>query len=285
MHLLYFWRGDNYQRDLDHGVGFHLNQANPLLHQIEIGQSLWAFTRKNDGRYALAAELVVSAKTMNPRGFRYGPYRVWGDLQQSRYFRIDDQPDISTLIRSLSVAAAADVLGRSFQGRAAVRPLAGEDHLQLLAYAEPLPPEPRARLLPEERLEALLLAGDENAVSSLLQNEPSGLAEERRQYLLTEVVHRDRSLVEQLRDLYAGECQICGWAPRRNYGTELCEAHHVRWLSRGGDDSLENLVLICPNHHPAIHRCDAPFDFENNAFVFAATRETLALLRHTLAQR
>jgi hypothetical protein len=94
VHLLYFWRGENYRRDLDHGVGFHLNQSNPLLHQIGIGKSLWAFTRKLDGRYALAAELVVSAKTLNPRGFRYGPYRVWGDLQRSRYFRVDGQPDI-----------------------------------------------------------------------------------------------------------------------------------------------------------------------------------------------
>jgi 5-methylcytosine-specific restriction enzyme A len=40
VNLLYFWRGDNYQRDLDHGVGFHLNQANALLHQIRIGDSL-----------------------------------------------------------------------------------------------------------------------------------------------------------------------------------------------------------------------------------------------------
>ncbi len=92
MHLLYFWRGDNYRRDLDHGVGFHLNQASPLLHQIRVGESLWAFTRRTDGPYALAAELVVSAKTMNQKGFRYGPYRVWGDLARSRYFSIDGQP-------------------------------------------------------------------------------------------------------------------------------------------------------------------------------------------------
>ncbi len=71
MRLLYFWRGDNYRRDLDHGAGFHLNQANPLLHQIGIGESLWAFTRKLDRRYGLAAELVISAKTMNPHGFVY----------------------------------------------------------------------------------------------------------------------------------------------------------------------------------------------------------------------
>jgi hypothetical protein len=123
VHLLYFWRGDNYRRDLDHGVGFHLNQANPLLHGIGLGESLWAFTRNTNGRYALAAELVVSAKTMNPRGFRYGPYRIWGDLRQSRYFHVDGQPDISQLIHSLDLKAKAHVLGRSFQGNAAVRPL------------------------------------------------------------------------------------------------------------------------------------------------------------------
>jgi 5-methylcytosine-specific restriction protein A len=219
---------------------------------------------------------------MNPRGFRYGPYRVWGDLQRSRYFRIDDQPDISLLVRSLSVDAKADVLGRSFQGRAAVRVLTNADHLRLLAYAKSLPLGSRARLLPEEKLEALLLAGDENAVARLLQDEPAGIAEERRRYLMTEVVRRGRDLVEELRELYAGECQICGWAPRSRYRAELCEAHHVRWLSRGGDDTISNLVLICPNHHRAIHRCDAPFDFEHNAFVFASINESLKQLHHPL---
>jgi 5-methylcytosine-specific restriction protein A len=283
VHLLYFWRGDNYRRDLDHGVGFHLNQRNPVLHQVAIGESLWAFTRRIDGRYALAAELVVCAKTMNARGFRYGPYRVWGDLRRSRYFSIDQQQDISALIRSLDVQASANVLGRSFQGNAAVRSLSEADHIRLLAYANALPLEPRARLLPEERLEALLLAGDEAAVARLLQDEPVGIAEERRQYLMSEVVRRDRGLVEELRDLYAGECQVCGWAPRQTYGIELCEAHHVRWLSRGGDDSLANLVLVCPNHHRAIHRCDAPFDFGCNAFSFGTMVEPLTRMRHVLA--
>ena len=154
--------------------------------------------------------------------------------------------------------------------------------MRLLAYAMSLPLEPRAQLLPEERLEALLLAGDENAVATLLREEPAGIAEERRQYLMTEVARRDRDLVEQLRELYAGECQICGWAPRRSYKTELCEAHHVRWLSRGGADALTNLVLVCPNHHRAIHRCDAPFDFGCNAFIFPAANEPLMRFEHTL---
>jgi hypothetical protein len=49
MPLIYYWRDDNYRRDLDFGVGYHLNQGNPLLHDIELGDSLWAFTRTKNG--------------------------------------------------------------------------------------------------------------------------------------------------------------------------------------------------------------------------------------------
>jgi len=35
MPLLYYWRGDNYRRDLNMGASYHLNQANPFLHKIE----------------------------------------------------------------------------------------------------------------------------------------------------------------------------------------------------------------------------------------------------------
>jgi len=283
MPLLYFWRGDNYWRDLDFGVGYHLNQANPNLHAIDVGESLWAFTRRRDGAYVLAAELVVSAKTLNPRGYRYGRFRLWGDLVRSRYFALAEQPDITVLVRSLSIAARGDVLGRAFQGSAAVRQLSMQDHAILSAYAQPLPLEPRARLVPEERLEALLLAGDDAAVARLLRDEPSGLAEERRRYLTVEAARRDRELVLQLLELYGGACQICRWSPRASYGTDICEAHHVRWLSRGGEDRLSNLVLLCPNHHRAVHRCDAPYDFDRVGFLFGETVEVLAHKRHTLA--
>jgi hypothetical protein len=282
MALLYYWRGDNYRRDLDFGAGYHLNQSSATMHDIALGESLWAFTRRSDGAYALAAELVAKAKTFNPPRFRYGRYRLWGDLRASRYFRLDGQPDITTLVRRLSISARGDQLGRAFQGHAAVRRITEADDALLRAYAEPLPLEPRARLLPEERLEALLLVGDAHSVSALIQGEPSGLAAERRRYLTTEAISRNRGFVESLRDLYAGRCQLCQWAPRSVYQTDLCEAHHLRWLGRGGEDALSNLVLLCPNHHRAVHRLDAPFDFAVMGFAFDGRHEPLRLLEHTL---
>ena len=150
MPLLYYWRRDNYRRDLDRGVEYHLNQANPLMHQIELGDSLWAFTRNSYGRHVLAAELVVQEKTLNPVDFRYGRYRIRGDLYKSRYFAVEEGPDIEKIIRALSCRTNASVLGHAFQGRAAVRRLTIGDHHLLSMAARNLPLEPlQAHLIPK----------------------------------------------------------------------------------------------------------------------------------------
>ena len=48
-------------------------------------------------------------------------------------------------------------------------------------------------------------------------------------------------------------------------------------------DALSNMILACPNHHRAIHRCDAPFDAEAVSFVFERESECLILLKHKVA--
>lgn len=280
MSLLYYWHRDNYTRDLDMGAGYHLNQANALMHELYPGQSLWAFTRASDGRYALAAELVVRAKTFNLPRFRYGKYRLWGDLQQSRYFRVDHQPNIEQVIRSLSLKTGAVYLGQSFQGGSAVRRINTADHLALTAVAKHLPLEPRACILPEEKLEAIILLGNAEAVENLVRTEPSGIAERRKEYLFGPAITRNGQLAQQLHELYQGRCQICLWDPKDKYGCTLCHGHHVQWLSRGGDDSIENMALVCPNHHTAIHRCDAPLDYRDLAFDFVSFREPIQLNLH-----
>lgn len=280
MPLLYYWRSDNYYRDLDIGVGFHLNQANPMLHNVEKGDSLWAFTRNKEGRYVLAAELIVKAKTRNPPSFRYGQFRLWGDLRYSRYFKVDGQPSIEQVIRLLSCQTNARILSMSFQGYAAVKRITAEDHRILLAAAKELPLEPRARIIPEEKLEAALLLGDPSAVEKLVLDDQPGMAQKRREYLFRQAPTRNPKLAEKLQGLYDGQCQICLWNPRQQYGLGLCHVHHIQWLSRGGDDLLENTALVCPNHHAAIHRIDAPLDFSDLSFDFGTHRERLTLNKH-----
>lgn len=280
MPLLYFWRGDNYRRDLDMGAGYNLNQANSLLHDIDIGDSLWAFTRNRSGDYVLAAELVVSAKTRNPKTFRYGAYRLWGNLTKSRYFQVDDQPSAEHVIRGLSCAPQADVLGHSFQGRSAVRQITHADDRLLRITAESLPLEPRARLIPEEQLEEEIAKGNRTDIRRLLEGMPHGVARKRLAYLYTNAPTRSRRFAITLHNLYGGRCQICLWNPCAKYGRPLCQGHHIHWLCRGGADNLANMVLVCPNHHAAIHRCDAAFDFNDMAFVFPNYRGLLQLNKH-----
>ena len=280
MPLLYFWRGDNYRRDLDMGAGYNLNQANPVLHDIDIGDSLWAFTRNRAGDYVLAAELVVSAKTRNPKTFRYGAYRLWGDLKKSRYFQVDNQPSAEHVIRGLSCAPQADVLGHSFQGRSAVRQITRADDRLLRLTAKSLPLEARARLIPEELLEEEIAKGNPKDVRRLLEGMPHGVARERLAYLYTKAPTRSRRFAMELHELYGGRCQICLWNPCARYGRPLCQGHHIHWLCRGGEDTLENMILVCPNHHAAIHRCDAAFDFDDMAFVFPNYRGLLKINRH-----
>jgi hypothetical protein len=63
---------------------------------------------------------------------------------------------------------------------------------------------------------------------------------------------------------------------------DICEAVGLDLASL--EDELENLVLICPNHHAAIHQVDAPFDFGELAFEFVRGERTwwerLQLNRH-----
>jgi 5-methylcytosine-specific restriction protein A len=280
MPLLYYWRGDNYRRDLDMGVGYHLNQANPLMHQINIGESVWAFTRRPDGIYVLAAELIVKAKTKNPPKFRYGRYRIWGDIHSSRYFQVDQQPGIENVIRSLSVKSNAQILGQSFQGYAAVKQISQSDHDVLNSLVKYLPIENRAKILPEDNLEASLIMGDVQGVMELVKNEKPGIAEQRIKYLYSQAPARNKKLVENLHEMYSGKCQICLWDPVNKYGNSLCEGHHIQWLSRGGSDELSNMVLVCPNHHSAIHRTDAPLDYDDLGFDFTTHKEYLNLTDH-----
>jgi hypothetical protein len=269
MPLLFYWQPGNYIRDREFGFGFHLNQNSPAMATARPGDSVWAFTRRlRDGVYVLDAELVVRALTRNPPNYRYGRYRIWGDLHRSRYFDVDCGPNAEPLIRALSIRTRALRLGQSFQGARAVRQVSEADHRLLSHFALDLPVYPHAAIYPEDEFEARLVHGD--AARGLVLRETRVESDRRLRYLYETVdIHRVRRNVQALHELYDGRCQICLFDPRTRYGHRLCHGHHIEWLSRGGEDVLENMVLVCPNHHAAIHRDDAPFDYANLAFTFA----------------
>lgn len=135
------------------------------------------------------------------------------------------------------------------------------------------------KVLPETELEKAV-EQDSEAVQKVIKESRTGLAEYRIDYLIQQPV-RSRTLVRQIHEIYRGRCQICGFDPVLVYGVDAYHAHHLVYLSRGGEDVLNNMVLLCPNHHTVIHATNAVFDFRDLSFVFAYNhRERLALNHH-----
>ncbi len=143
MSVLFFWRGDNYRRDMRFfGKSYDLNQNNDLISDLRSGEHIWAFTRRLDKTYVLCLDLIIiSVKRTRPSDpdYRYGKYHAAGDMKRSRYFDVKSGPDVEPLIRSLSFAPKAHILGHSFQGRNGVRLLTAADEKALIDFSSKLP--------------------------------------------------------------------------------------------------------------------------------------------------
>lgn len=61
-----------------------------------------------------------------------------------------------------------------------------------------------------------------------------------------------------------GVCQLCDEnAPfADNEAKPYLETHHINWISRGGTDTVENTVALCPNCHRKMHVLDLEEDRE-----------------------
>lgn len=80
----------------------------------------------------------------------------------------------------------------------------------------------------------------------------------------TKVHARNPFVAEFAKRRAKGKCQLCSeFAPFENkIGRPYLEVHHVIWLSKGGNDSIDNTVAICPNCHRKMHILDRPSDIK-----------------------
>lgn len=65
---------------------------------------------------------------------------------------------------------------------------------------------------------------------------------------MVEKLVRSASLARQVKEIHDFQCQVC--AIRLTNGKRnIAEAAHINPLGMGGEDSLDNLLCLCPNHH------------------------------------
>ncbi len=90
-------------------------------------------------------------------------------------------------------------------------------------------------------------------LEKLTQKEQS---EPRKTTTNTSIYIRNPYIIEKAKRLAAGKCQDCSQsAPFINKLTKepFLEVHHIIPLSEGGEDSIDNVVALCPNCHRKRH--------------------------------
>jgi hypothetical protein len=75
---------------------------------------------------------------------------------------------------------------------------------------------------------------------------------------------RNRGIVQYLKGLYKDTCQVCGEKIDVGFGKGVSEVHHIRPLGRHhGPDNIENMIVLCPNHHTMFDRGAITIDLIN----------------------
>lgn len=85
-----------------------------------------------------------------------------------------------------------------------------------------------------------------------------------RYYTRTKMYHRDSKVKEYAERRAKGKCELCGKdAPfKDSNGYPYLECHHIVWLSKHGEDTIENTVALCPDCHRRIHILQLKEDVE-----------------------
>jgi 5-methylcytosine-specific restriction protein A len=60
---------------------------------------------------------------------------------------------------------------------------------------------------------------------------------------------RENSNIAKIKILRGTKCEICTKSILKKNGTEYIEAAHITPKSKKGGETLDNILLLCPNHH------------------------------------
>ena len=103
--------------------------------------------------------------------------------------------------------------------------------------------------------------------------------EERTQ--IAKVRKLDRSIGENLKQLYGYRCQICGKLIGEEYSAHVVEAHHIEYFVKSLNNDASNQMIVCPNHHSIIHDVNPVFDRTRKLYVYKnGMTEGLLLNKH-----
>lgn len=116
----------------------------------------------------------------------------------------------------------------------------------------------------EEQLEKSILRKNAQEIRELAI-EKSKSNKNRRLFRRVSTLTYERSpaIKEYVKELAKGICQLCdNKAPFEVKGKPFLHVHHIEYLSKGGEDTIENAIAVCPNCHAKIHQLELKEDKE-----------------------
>ena len=87
-------------------------------------------------------------------------------------------------------------------------------------------------------------------------------------YRLTKVRKLNRSIGNYLKKLYDFRCQICGQNIGEMYSVKVVECHHINYFVQSLNNDIDNLLIVCPNHHRIIHNANPIFNKEKKVYIY-----------------
>lgn len=126
------------------------------------------------------------------------------------------------------------------------------------AGRRPTPTQEQVREIERARQRALARQSD----AELLRRAVLGaLPNPTPRQMITTQYERNPAIAELVKRLAKGQCDLCrSPAPFEANGAPFLECHHVVQLAKGGPDTIENTVALCPNCHRKMHALDLPGD-------------------------
>jgi predicted restriction endonuclease len=65
--------------------------------------------------------------------------------------------------------------------------------------------------------------------------------------IIKKVTQCQMTIRKRAKLLYGNKCAVCSWSEAS------CDAHHIIPVSTGGENIVENIIILCPNHHRLAH--------------------------------
>lgn len=78
---------------------------------------------------------------------------------------------------------------------------------------------------------------------------------------------RDNKTIAQIKILRGFKCQICGTTIIKKDGNKYIEAAHIKAKHQKGRETLDNIILLCPNHHKEFDLGDRTIRSHDSNFI------------------